>query len=975
VLCVIAISGWGLSRRTVAQTPPRDLVPIMGTVVDESGNPVLAAEVSIEWYPQGRAAAQTDKDGRFELQVPQAAARGRLVRALADGGQLQARYALPWEERSGAPEPIRLQLRPARRVVLQVVDQEGKPVSRARAGVLGDSAHLEAGETDAAGNAVFLVYPDARIEYVYAFADAKGLDYRAYVLPRARRGDANAKEPELPAGPIRLTLDGTQALRVCVLEADARPIVGIGLYPWLLNKPDQPESLNLSYFSERIKATTDQEGYASWDWIPHWQSTPITLWPDSDDHVRQRGNYDPATGSGNLTMKLDRLVPIRGRVTMPDGSPAEGIRITARGEGYQFDGFGGGATTDAEGRYEIKAAPHMVYLLAVSDDRWGSSPHTGFAVLPDQSIEGLDFQLRPATRIYGQVTVGPDRKPVPGQQVQVYQHGQDLHSLTGIELPNPEKSRRWVQPTLVHTAMSDEHGRFELRVGAGKFDIHGPNQSEVEKFEIHDEAEREFNFHAVRPEKGVLAGLIVTGEPPQAVAAAEVIGIYRHPRAGRDLAAVADEKGAFSVERELHRTVLHARSPDGRLAGVVQIEPDDETVTIPLRPLATASGRLIDATTRQPLPEQEIVYGVKVPVGDDNAPWRTSFGGTTTTDDDGRFELRSLILGQKYQISVTIRPSDSPQDISWRTVGDVSSDEANHVDLGDLQLQPAYRPPTLQERIAAAFQVAGMPQERFNGAQRDAALSRQHVLIILATPSDATTEQLMQLRFEDTEVRRAFDPYRILAVDASTDKLAEARPLAASLGEPLAAAVMTPRIFITDAAGSRLARIDVSAWLVDGKLSKDRLLDFLREHRPEPLNAGQLLSEALARAKRENMRVIIQETATWCGPCWLLSRFLDKQRGIWEKDYVWVKMDHRWTDAIEIMREMRQGAEGGIPWLAILDSEGQVLVTSNGPDRSNIGFPSGPSGQAHFRQMLERTAISLSREEINTLVEALDAEP
>ncbi|HBL43459.1 MAG TPA: hypothetical protein DDZ90_08720, partial [Planctomycetaceae bacterium] len=68
---------------------------------------------------------------------------------------------------------------------------------------------------------------------------------------------------------------------------------------------------------------------------------------------------------------------------------------------------------------------------------------------------------------------------------------------------------------------------------------------------------------------------------------------------------------------------------------------------------------------------------------------------------------------------------------------------------------------------------------------------------------------------------------------------------------------------------------------------------------------------------------------------------------------------------------MRGGAQGGIPWWAILDKDGKVLVTSNDEEGENIGFPSSSSGRVHFRNMLEKTAIRLTPMDVNELVEAL----
>ncbi|MEX0727422.1 MAG: thioredoxin family protein, partial [Planctomycetaceae bacterium] len=154
----------------------------------------------------------------------------------------------------------------------------------------------------------------------------------------------------------------------------------------------------------------------------------------------------------------------------------------------------------------------------------------------------------------------------------------------------------------------------------------------------------------------------------------------------------------------------------------------------------------------------------------------------------------------------------------------------------------------------------------------------------------------------------------------------------------------------------------------DGKIDREKVLAFLQKNTLEPLDAKTLLDEALAQAKTENKRVIVQETATWCGPCWSLSRFLQQHRDLWETDYIWVKMDHRWTGAQNLMAELRQEAEAGVPWWAILDADGKILVTSNTPEGNNIGFPSAPAEIEHFRTMVEQTAQRMTTEQIKKLV-------
>jgi hypothetical protein len=668
----------------------QDELRLNGVVVDEQGAPAADVDVSIAWYRDGRAEAATAADGSFELALPRQRAAGQLLRATADGGRRQAYFMAPWDLATLPRGPLKLELAPAKRVEVQVIDGEGSPIEGATVGLMGLYWTLEFATTDAAGQAVLWSPHGMEGHYLFAFSREHGIDYHAYVLRRGEAGDTRAVVPPLPDEPVEFTLANARPVRVTVAEADGGPLAGVRVYPWLLQKSGEPDNLNMSYFVDVVAQTTDNEGVAEFPWIPAWQEGLTSFWPSSDaeEFVHTRANYDPQKDHGQVRMKLERLVPMRGRVTRPDGAPAAGVEILARGEDYQMDGFRGSAVTDDDGHYEIKAAPNMVYLVIASDahnGRWAAAPQTGFALRPGEPRENVDFPLHKATRVFGRVTVGPERAPVEGQRIEIYQYGEAANDK--VDLPNPENSRKWVCPMTVVSTTSDVEGRFELFIGPGEFDIRGPQQVEIRKFTNGGEPEREFDFHSPRKEKGLLRGLVVVeGGRASAAAGATVTGIYRHGLAGRDLMATADAQGKFEVERELHRTVLYARSADRKLAGVMEIGPDDKVGVVVIRPTATVTGRLVGAD-RNLMAGEEITFGTRVHMGDDDAPFRTSFGGKTTTDENGVFTLENVVLNVQYEVSVTIREADAPQNASWRRIYTITMAEAQPKDLGDVSYE------------------------------------------------------------------------------------------------------------------------------------------------------------------------------------------------------------------------------------------------------------------------------------------------
>jgi len=976
---VPAGSAAGYRRLHAADPADEQPLTIKGTIVDEQDRPVADAKVFVDHYQRGRdrIETRTDIQGKFALTAKAARFSGQTLEVVT-AELLMAQQKLPWQNiaADAALQKLKLQVQPPRRVELEVVDRNEQPIADARAGIMDHNHAWGIGTTDEAGKIAFQVPHDVEIKYVGAFSDGHGADYRAFTLTRGQYGDQLSKPPAFPDHPVRLKLDGATPLKVKVQSSNGKPLAGIKVYPWYLTKPGEPREWNLSnlfYASSLLEQTTDAEGTTVFKWIPHWQQEQFVVWPRTDDYTNQRGTYNPETGKGVLTMELEQLVPISGQVRLSNGSPARGITVTAVGDGYQTDDFRKSVTTDADGRYTIKASPGMVYLVVAGNQTLASAPQTNFAVLPQQPITNLDFQLRPATRLFGRVTVGSQRKPVAGQQVYIFENGHGSVKLKKNQRPYPGARLFSARPSIVHTLTTDQNGDYELFVGSGDFLVRGSPQTEDQRIKIGEEPQKEVNFHMLRPLKGILTGTVVTGDPPQPVAGITVSGTYRNQNAPTRVTAMTDQSGKFKVERELHKTVLYAHSKDKQLAGVVEIGPDDETVTIPVRPIATARGQLIDQQTGTPFRNREISYSVYVHIGDDHAPFQQQYGGTAFSDESGYFELDHLVVGPEYQISLVNRSRDQPDRISWRFVKKLTLTDSQPLDLGRVEVEPPYKPPTLEERIAAAFASKKTPLERFTYDQKIGRLTQQYPLILFGDPKSKAIQQLLTLRYEDDEIRSKLDSYLVIPVDTSSTKRTAARDLARSMGVKLNSDSAGFDLYVTDTSGRQRAHADFASLSADEKVSKEKLLKFLKENQVPILDARKLLEQALQQARQQNKRVIVQATATWCGPCRRLSLYLDSKRKLWERDYIWVKLDYRWTGAYKIMENMRNGAQGGIPWWAILDADGKILATSNNDkdDGKNIGFPSTPGDCKHFRNMLEKTAIRLNSMEINKLVEGL----
>jgi hypothetical protein len=90
------------------------------------------------------------------------------------------------------------------------------------------------------------------------------------------------------------------------------------------------------------------------------------------------------------------------------------------------------------------------------------------------------------------------------------------------------------------------------------------------------------------------------------------------------------------------------------------------------------------------------------------------------------------------------------------------------------------------------------------------------------------------------------------------------------------------------------------------------------------------------------------------------------------KEFITVKLDYdRATGAKEIERRYIE-KEQGLPWFAFLDGDGKCLIHSTGP-KGNTGHPMAPEEVSHFRTMLQTVKKRLADDDINFLIQSLEA--
>ena len=648
---------------------PSEPLQARGVVVDEAGNPVAGAEVRVDAFRPYERLGVTGPDGAFAIPARGDSLSYRPILVRVDDGRklgvFQYGYNLSRAESEAA---VRIIAKPSREVAVHVADAGKAPIEGAVVEVVGDYSAVAHATTGADGTAKLSVPIDSKVSWIVAKKEAVGFDYAELgKFDEFGRLRESVAAEELPDS-VALTLESPRVARIKAVDTDGKPLAGVGFHIWLLKKEGRRSEVN--YFSRLHGATTDADGIATFDWLPPSVGL-LQFWPDGDGYAHRRviveeGRTEPVVAT------LVRNETIRGRVVLPDGSPAKDVQVVARGTGQGMDSGGGTVRSDDEGRYEISAAPNEAYAVFVDDEDWAAPSRLDVVVRPGKPVDGVDFQLAKGTIIKGTVTIGNGERPAAGESIRLTE--------SGAQAPREFREagdNTWRQILRQFGETTDAEGRYAIRVGPGTYTLSGPARTESETIEVTDQPEIVHDFHMPRPAKGPLAGRVIAGIDGKPVAGARIEIVSENPLSF-PLPVTADDEGRFQTDRFLDTTILCAKSPDGSLGALVEIGPDDPEVVIPLTPTASATGLLLDEQG-EPARNQELSWGRRVYSDAEHASFMHVFAPKVVSDDQGRFTLPALVVGQKYEISVK-------RDDVYRMAGVAEPQQPGPMDLGTLQV-------------------------------------------------------------------------------------------------------------------------------------------------------------------------------------------------------------------------------------------------------------------------------------------------
>lgn len=928
-------------------------IRLRGEVFEADGLPAAGLQVTggLNAFDSNPQIVPTMDGHRFAVWIPVNRSRWYslwLKAASATGDRVAYTRLSAYQLRQAAIDGITLTLRsPTREVDVRVVEG-GQPVAGAWVKAdLGFGVELRS-RTDADGIARFRLLPQQKLSGLTAWTDDFRIGGFQFVRKPTRDPDANEQVVELSAC-------RDQKLRF--VDEDGSPVPGID---FLLRIATPPPDYNYIGTNEHSLMTVDAAGEVTYKWFPDWDHHHFYVELRTDQWIL---DGDPRTVDDAVVFRLKKSrIADRKRVTgriNTTGPVAGGFQVTLRSFQGERENYSDALSvfTDADGSFTVDVLPDDTYCTYVSDSRWMGEI---IDLIPYQSesdrITAPELSVSAGQEVEVTVTSGPERRPYPNLSIHLRrQHRftwrEDGGTRSGVTGP-----QWWVT--------TDESGRATTRTLPGTLNVSvfTPLWRTEQTVDVRAGEPVSVRLHREIEEKRTVTGRLVLADGIQAdlrgaeVRIGAVDGNYDDQQT-----VTCDDDGVFSCETIAAAIGVFGYTQDGRAAGSIAVTDLETPVELHLRPTMPFHGQLLGEGGR-PLVDHRVRAIVRVEGDEDyNGLFVKSFEAKrieTRTDDQGRYTLEGIPSEMKV----------------W-----IQADSLDHsergVSLGEVYLEPDESRPPMISRMAETSSTTDelTLAERYEATLRDCSLCGFRLMLILGGKGDGVSE-FIDRNFQDYSTNR--DVYGYMQLVVSGQEALEAvdaefldgrnwRHIVQRFSVPGENRVVA---YALDAGGRELGRLEID---VTDAAAVGAAAEFVHQHAPARIDAEKKWAHALDEAKRSHRRVWARVSQRYCGPCFRFARWLDDQRELLEKDYVMLKIDDvRDLNGAAVAERLTRGEHYGIPFHAIFDEDGEMLIDSAGP-LGNIGCPGGFEGTQHLRKMLLQSRQNLTDDEIDQLVESI----
>jgi len=844
---------------------------------------------------------------------------GAKIWARSADGAYQATKTVPRSlVRSAAARPVGLELSQAASHEVSVLSQ-GQPVDGAHVAVIGLTFRAR-GVTNEDGKCRIRFPSDGILRGLAAWHEELGV-----------ASTGNWKGDDLTK-PTQVWLMPHVPYTVRVVDTVGRPVGGLEVY---------------TYHFEAGRQRTDEKGEAvlSWHRQIDLQHKHVEL-VGSDWKID--GGGDGAPRKRTCVVRVRRRTPVEGRVVMPEGGQCENLLVTGRGFGPNNRGDIPYARVRKDGTFTMNVASSYGYVLGILDRDWASELWSGVILGSDSDKPRfVKLDAYRATPLTIKVSRGASREPVRDAWVEVSRKGSvDFVDGSGNPRRGTAGVREWLRTDaegIVRTGVG--RNGIEARLSSGSWE-------EVKQIAAKPDEPIELSFHRNwLGNRHVTARMTLDGatyEPsPDLDAFAWTERDHR-----TDVIHKPEVRSNGEIELSFdHETaaILAIDRQNGR-SGFGRIGAQDSSVELVMEPVATYRGRLLDRNG-DPVADRKVHLLAESS--------RLQVLEPQPTDVDGQFIFTGVpvdvplvagIVGERHPFGeVLIRFGKLSLE-----PGEERVDERLEVRLGNAAApkKPAVRP--VAERVAYAcdnVRVTGM-----------------RAVIVLQGDGSEQVSNLTRRVLNYYEIEPAIRYLSVIATPeqwkSQTAYLTERDWPSPNEGEIVMIILGGDNQTI---ATKRIGSKEVGAGVTIGS-------KLLTEHMPASRNAVAVLTEANETASSSGRRVWIIKGGPRCGPCFRLARWMADHKQTLEKDYIVVKLMNGIDEHIEEVINQLTETPHGIPWYAITEPDGTVLITSDSPT-GNIGMPGSSDARRHFRKMLTETAIRLSAKDIDRLIESLPTDP